>query len=38
MLAVVLVRQFTCDLREMVTIDADHRGETARGIGYLSRP
>jgi len=36
--AVVLVRQFTCDLRETVTIDADHRGETACGIGYLSRP
>ena len=36
--AVVLVRQFTCDLRETVTSDADHRGESARGIRYLSRP
>ena len=36
--AVVLVRQFTCDLRETVTSDAGHRGESARGIGYLSRP
>ena len=36
--AVVLVPQFTCDLRETITSDADHRGESARGIGYLSRP